>query len=338
MVANTNILLTGGAGYIGSHTAIPLILSGKNIFLLDNFSNSNSDVICSLEKITSSKINFIEGDIRDINFISYIIKKNNIDAVIHFAGLKSVAESSLNPLKYYDNNLNGAINLLEAMKINNLKKIIFSSSATVYGEPKYLPYDESHPTNPINPYGRTKLYIEEVLKDLAKSDPDWSIICLRYFNPVGAHDSGLIGENPKNIPNNLMPYILDVATGKQPYLRVFGADYATHDGTGIRDYIHVMDLAEGHLLALAKLNSYKGCISINLGTGIGLSVLDILKSFHEICGYKIPYQIKERRQGDLAEYYASPKKAQTFLGWKAKKTIFDICKSSWVWANKLSKK
>ncbi len=326
-----NILLTGGTGYIGSHTAVVLIEAGHNVVLFDNLSNSRHDVVDRLEKITNQSLTFVEGDIRDSSLLSKTIKDFQIDAVIHFAGLKAVAESVLDPLKYYDNNVVGTIKLLEAMQENNVTKIVFSSSATVYGDPKYLPYDEDHATNPINPYGRTKLYIENLLHDLANANPEWSIGCLRYFNPVGAHDSGLIGENPKGTPNNLMPYILGVALGKYPYVRVFGDDYPTHDGTGVRDYIHVMDLADGHNLALKVLSQRKGWNVFNLGTGKGYSVLDLLHCFESVNKIKLPYKIEKRRDGDLAAYYASASKAEDFLGWKANKTLGEICKSSWNW-------
>jgi len=329
-----NILLTGGTGYIGSHTAVVLIEAGHKVVLFDNLSNSRRDVVNRLESITNQSLTFVEGDIRDSSLLSKAIKDFQVEAVIHFAGLKAVAESLLDPLRYYDNNVVGTIKLLEAMQKNNVTKIVFSSSATVYGDPKYLPYDEEHATSPINPYGRTKLYIENLLYDLANSNPDWSVGCLRYFNPVGAHESGLIGENPKGIPCNLMPYILEVAAGKYPYIKVFGNDYPTHDGTGVRDYIHVTDLADGHNLALKVLSQKKGWNVFNLGTGKGYSVLDLINCFENVNKIKLPYKFEKRRDGDLAEYYASATKAEDFLGWKANKTLGDICKSSWNWVVK----
>lgn len=327
-----NILLTGGTGYIGSHTAVVLVEAGHKVVLFDNLSNSRRDVVERLERITNQSIPFVEGDIRDGLLLSKTIEDFQIDTVIHFAGIKAVAESVSNPLKYYDNNVVGTIKLLEAMKKNNVTKIVFSSSATVYGEPKYLPYDEEHPTNPINPYGRTKLYIENLLHDLANANPEWSVVCLRYFNPVGAHESGLIGENPKDIPNNLMPYILEVAAGKYPYIKVFGNDYPTHDGTGVRDYIHVMDLADGHKLALKVLLQKKGWNAFNLGSGKGCSVLDLLNCFENVNKIKLPYKFEKRRDGDLPAYYASATKAEIFLGWKANKTLAEICISSFRWS------
>lgn len=326
-----NVLLTGGTGYIGSHATVALIEAGFNVVLLDNLSNSQRDVVDRLKKITLKKIRFIEADVRDKHLVSSALKEYKIDAVIHFAGLKAVSESVSDPLKYYDNNVVGTIKLLEAMREVGIKKLVFSSSATVYGEPQYLPYDEGHPTSAINPYGSTKLHIEGLLKDLTDSDKAWSVGILRYFNPIGAHDSGLIGEDPQGIPNNLMPYILDVAAGIYPYVRVFGDDYPTHDGTGVRDYIHVMDLAGGHLSALQFLIKNHGWHAFNLGSGNGVSVLDIIRTFNRINNLHVEYQILPRRTGDLPEYFASADKAANMLGWKASRTLEDMCKSAWNW-------
>lgn len=324
-----NVLLTGGAGYIGSHTAAVLAAAGHSITILDNFSNSNKSVVGALEKLTVQPINWIEGDILDTRLVENALGDYKIDAVIHFAGLKAVGESERNPLKYYQNNVCGTLSLLEAMKNINLKQLVFSSSATVYGIPQYLPYDENHPLDPINPYGRTKFQIEQILQDVAKSDEDWRIIALRYFNPVGAHTSGLIAENPCGIPNNLMPYIVKVAHGDLPELKIFGNDYPTPDGTGIRDYIHVMDLAEGHVASLEYLDKFKGFDVFNLGSGLGISVLELVLAFEKVCGIKIKYRYAARRKGDLAAYYANPARANKILNWNAKRTLYDIVKSSW---------
>ncbi len=324
-----NVLLTGGAGYIGSHTAAALAAAGHSITILDNFSNSNKSVVSALEKLIVQPINWIEGDILDTRLVENALGDYKIDAVIHFAGLKAVGESEKNPLKYYQNNVCGTLSLLEAMKNINLKQLVFSSSATVYGIPQYLPYDESHPLIPINPYGRTKFQIEQILQDIAISDKDWRIIALRYFNPVGAHESGWIGENPKGIPNNLMPYLVKVARGDLPELKIFGNDYPTKDGTGIRDYIHVMDLAEGHVASLEYLDKFKGFDVFNLGTGMGISVLEMVLAFEKMLGMKIKYRYVARRQGDLATYYANPARANKILNWNSKRTLYDIVKSSW---------
>ena len=324
-----NILLTGGIGYIGSHAAATLIEAGQDVVLFDNLSNSDASVHNRLEKITNKKISFVEGDIRDFELISKTLKQYEIEAVMHFAGLKAVGESVQNPLHYYDNNVGGAMSLICAMQENSIKKIVFSSSASVYGEPEYLPYDEKHPTNPINPYGRTKLFIEEILRDVVVSDSDWSVAILRYFNPVGAHESGLIGESPKGIPNNLMPYIVKVASGELDKLKVFGNDYETRDGTGERDYIHVMDLAEGHLAALNFLKEYKGWHAINLGGGQSTTVLELINTFEKINHKKIPYEVVARREGDLPAYYAKPDLANKILHWKTKRTLESMCESAW---------
>jgi UDP-glucose 4-epimerase len=328
-----NILLTGGAGYIGSHTAVALMQSGHQVILYDNFCNSKPDVIPRLEKITGKPMTLVQGDIRDTALLTQTIRAHKIEAVIHFAGLKAVGESVAMPIEYYANNVQGTVSLLEAMKANNLKTLVFSSSATVYGDPQYLPIDEAHPTSATNPYGRSKLHIEEILADVAKSDASWHIACLRYFNPVGAHESGLIGEDPNGIPNNLMPYISQVATGKLPYLNIYGNDYPTVDGTGVRDFIHVMDLAEGHEQALNFLRQQSGWHAINLGTGQGNSVLQLVKAFEAASGKSVPYKIAPRRQGDIAACYAKADKAKTLMGWQAKRNIDEMCRSNWRWQN-----
>ena len=316
-------------GYIGSHTAVTLIEAGYEVTLFDNLSNSDLSVLKSLEKILNKKIPFIEGDIRDSETLSKTFKKNKIDTVMHFAGLKAVGESVQDPARYYDNNVGGSISLIRAMQENAIKKIVFSSSATVYGAPQYLPYDEDHPTNPINPYGRTKLFIEEILRDVAASDPAWSVAILRYFNPVGSHESGLIGESPKGIPNNLMPYMVKVASGELEKLKVFGNDYETRDGTGERDYIHVMDLAEGHLAALGFLKEHKGWHATNLGSGKSTTVLELINTFEKINHKKIPYDVVARREGDLPTYFAKPDLANKTLHWKTKRTLDSMCESAW---------
>lgn len=326
-----NILLMGGAGYIGSHTAVVLIEAGHRVVLYDNFCNSHADVVQRLEKITGKPITFIEGDIRDTALLSQTIKTHEINAVVHFAGLKAVGESVAKPIDYYANNVQGTVSLLQAMQATDVKTLVFSSSATVYGDPQYLPIDEEHPTSATNPYGRSKLHIEDMLADVAKSDADWRIACLRYFNPVGAHESGLIGEDPNGIPNNLMPYVAQVATGKLPHLNIFGNDYPTPDGTGVRDYIHVMDLAEGHLAALNFLRHQTGSHAINLGTGQGYSVLEMVKAFEAASGKPVPYQIAPRRPGDIASCYAKADKAAKQLGWRANRALEDMCVSTWHW-------
>jgi UDP-glucose 4-epimerase len=323
------LLLTGGAGYIGSHAAIHLACAGHDIVILDNFSNSKPESISNLSKIIQKPLIFYEGDIRDNSLLLKIFRDHKIEAVIHFAGFKAVAESVKNPLDYFNNNVCGTITLLQAMQSLNIKTIIFSSSATIYGDPQYLPLDESHPLNAINPYGRTKIYIEEILADLAISDRDWKIMSLRYFNPIGAHDSGLIGESPKAVPNNLMPYILEVAKGGLSQVKIYGDDYQTPDGTGVRDYIHVMDLVEGHMAALLFLNNHSGFHAINLGTGKGYSVKEIIDTFSRVTHTKVPYEIVGRRDGDVAIAYASADKAKTLLGWQAKKDLKEMCLSAW---------
>jgi len=323
------ILLTGGLGFIGSHTAVVLVEQGHDVVLLDNLCNSQIGTLKNLATITGQSIPFYEKDVRDTQAVQKILLEHHIEVVIHFAGLKSVAESAQDPLKYYDNNVSGSIALLEAMKLAKVYQLIFSSSATVYGEPQYLPYDEAHPTVPMNTYGKTKLQVEEILQDLAKSNPEWSIACLRYFNPVGAHESGLIGELPNGVPNNLMPYVCQVASKKLPHINIFGDDYETKDGTGERDYIHVMDLAEGHAATLGWLTQQKGCEAINLGTGLPYSVYDLISAFEQAAQCEIPRQVQGRRAGDLPIYYAQAKKAKVILGWQAQRDLQMMCDSAW---------
>jgi len=328
-----NILLTGGTGYIGSHTAIKLLDQGHSVVLFDNLTNSKKSVIRKLERITQSHFEFVYGDISDKELLRETCLKYNIQCVIHLAGFKAVGESVDNPIKYYINNVTGTICLLEVMNSLQIKNLIFSSSATVYGHPKYLPIDETHPTIGVNPYGQSKLFVEHILRDLtvAKSDSlDWNIISLRYFNPVGAHPSGLLGEDPNDEPNNLMPIIAKVAIGKNQYINIFGSDYDTPDGTGVRDYIHVEDLAEGHLSAVNYLSKCKGFEVFNLGTGIGYSVLDIISAYEKASNVKISFKYAARRPGDTASCYASPLKANQKLNWKAKHSLSDMCQSDWL--------
>ncbi len=325
------VLVTGGAGYIGSHTCISLIEAGYELVVFDNFCNSSKESINRVEKIINKKINLYEGDIRNKDDLQAVFDNYNIDSVIHFAGLKAVGESVKTPLKYYDNNITGTITLCEVMQKNNCKNIVFSSSATVYGDPHTTPIKEDFPLSPTNPYGRTKLYIEEILRDLYTSDNDWKIVILRYFNPVGAHISGTIGEDPNGIPNNLMPFISQTAINKQEFLSVFGGDYDTKDGTGVRDYIHVVDLAQGHVKALDKLPQLKSVLTVNLGTGNGYSVLEMIKAFEKASQKNIPYKIVQRREGDIAECFADPSYALEALNWKAEKTIDQMCEDTWRW-------
>ena len=333
-----NILLTGGLGYIASHVATILVSNGHQIYLLDNLSNSDIDVLVRLEKIVGYSIPFFHEDVRNRGAVEKILADNQINAVMHFAGLKAVGESSQLPLQYYDNNVAGTIALLEAMQAINVFTLVFSSSATVYGEPLYLPYDEDHPKNPTNPYGQTKLMVEKILHDLASSNGQWSIACLRYFNPVGAHESGLIGENPNGIPNNLMPFVARVASRGLDCLNIFGNDYDTRDGTGERDYIHIQDLAEGHLAALEYLWEHHGWHAINLGSGSATSVLEMITAFEGASGQKIPYQFSERRPGDLAACYAKADKAADLLQWKTRRTVDQMCSSAWNFQMQLQKK
>ena len=332
------ILITGGAGYIATHTLVELKKANFDFVVYDNLSNSSKEALKRVKKITGAKVKFVKGDIRDKKALRKVFKKYSIDSVIHFAGLKAVGESVAKPLKYYDNNVVGTIKLLEVMREFDCKKIVFSSSATVYGNPKSCPIDESFDVGATtNPYGTSKYMIERILEDLYISDNSFKIAILRYFNPVGAHESGLIGENPNGIPNNLMPYISQVAVGKLKELSVFGSDYETKDGTGVRDYIHVVDLANAHVKAIEYLNSenYNFINSkINIGTGTGYSVLDMIKAFEKASGQKIPYKLVPRRAGDIATCYSNPQKAKEILGWEAKHNLEDMCKSSWNWQSK----
>ncbi len=328
------VLVTGGAGYIGSHTTVELLNAGHEVVCIDNFMNSKFEAVKRVEKITGKSVKFYEGDIRDRVILDKIFTENKIDAVINFAGLKAVGESCAKPLEYYENNIEGMLVLAFAMRDHNVKKLVFSSSATVYGKPESVPIREDFPLSTSNPYGSTKLFIEYILKDLYKADPSFNIAILRYFNPVGAHESGLIGEDPKGIPNNLCPYITQVAVGKREYLGVFGDDYDTPDGTGVRDYIHVVDLAKGHVLAVNKLTENPGLLIVNLGTGQGYSVLDMVKGFEKATGKPIPYKIMPRRPGDIDECYADPAYAFEVLGFKAEKTIDDMCRDAMNWQTK----
>lgn len=328
------ILVTGGAGFIASHTNVELLNAGYEVVVIDNLINSSSESIHRVEKLTNKKITFYKEDIRNENALDAIFAKENIDSVIHFAGLKAVGESCEKPLEYFDNNLCGTIYLLKTMKKYGVKSLVFSSSATVYGLPDTVPITEDFPLSVSNPYGRTKLMIEDMLRDIYQSDTEWDIVLLRYFNPIGAHESGEIGENPNGIPNNLLPYVAKVAAGQLEYVRVFGNDYDTPDGTGVRDYIHVVDLALGHIKSLEKLQKHPGLVTYNLGTGIGYSVLDIIHNFEKACGKKIPYKIVERRPGDIDICYADPGKAKTELGWEAKRNIDKMCEDAWRWQTK----
>lgn len=325
------ILLTGGAGYIGSHTCVLLLQAGYNVIVIDNLSNSDTEVFRRIKKITGKKPEFIHADIRDESALNNIFAQYDIYAVIHFAGLKAVGESVEKPLLYYRNNVEGSLCLLEQMNKHNVKKIIFSSSATVYGTPASLPITEDFPLSAASPYGQSKLMVEQILKDISFSDKDWHVVLLRYFNPVGAHESGLIGEDPNSIPGNLMPYIAQVAIGKLPHINVFGGDYLTHDGTGVRDYIHVVDLASGHIKALNVIDNDESCQIYNLGTGSGYSVLDVIKTFSNISGREIPYKITDRRAGDIAEYYADPGLSEKILNWKTKFGLKEMIRDHWNW-------
>lgn len=324
------VLVTGGAGYIASHTNIVLLEAGHDVVVVDNFCNSNEESINRVEEITGKKISFYEADVRDKDALRAIFKEEGIDAVIHFAGLKAVGESCAKPLLYYDNNIGSTLALIEVMEEFDVKKIVFSSSATVYGTPERLPLDEECHLSTTNPYGSTKLMIEDIFRDIYKADNSWHISLLRYFNPVGAHPSGKIGEDPKGIPNNLMPFVAQVAIGRLPHVNVFGDDYDTPDGTGVRDYIHVVDLARAHLAALDNIEKF-GCEAINVGTGVGYSVLDMVKAFSKACGHDIPYRIAPRRAGDIASCYASPSKAKELLGWQALYNLDDMCRDLWNW-------
>lgn len=327
-----SILVTGGAGYIGSHTTLALLEAGYDVIVLDNLANSSLESLRRVERICAKAATFIEGDIRDRELLDSIFARNSIQAVLHFAGLKAVGESVQQPLAYYENNVSGSLVLFQAMAAAQVFNLVFSSSATVYGEPDQMPISEDCPTGtPTNPYGRSKLMIEEILADLSLSESRWSIALLRYFNPVGAHPSGLIGEDPNGIPNNLLPYISQVAVGKLQQLSVYGNDYPTPDGTGVRDYIHVVDLAEGHLKALAAISSSQGVYIWNLGTGQGYSVLQMLAAFEQAAGVVVPYAIVPRRRGDIAECWANPKKAAQELGWTAQHSLEDMMRDTWRW-------
>lgn len=325
------VLVTGGAGYIGSHAVVELIAAGHEVVILDNLSNAKPMAVRRVSEITQREIPFVRGDVRDREALRRLFAAHDFDAVMHFAGLKAVGESVEKPLAYYDNNVTGSLTLFEVMAETGCKAIIFSSSATVYGDPVRVPIDEDFPTSATNPYGRSKLMIEEMLRDLAASDPDWRVVLLRYFNPVGAHVSGMIGEDPNGIPNNLVPFIAQVAIGRLPRLRVFGGDWPTRDGTGVRDYIHVVDLAKGHVAALDHLERRKGAGIFNLGTGRGYSVLEMIAAFAAASDREIPYEIVERRPGDIAECYADPDRAARELGWRAERSLAEMCADSWRW-------
>ena len=327
-----NILVTGGAGYIGSHTCVELLESGYTPIVIDNLCNSNAKCLDRVEELTGKKVTFYEGDVRDEALLRKIFSEHQIDSVIHFAGLKAVGESVAQPWRYYDNNLNSTLVLTKVMGEFGCKKIIFSSSATVYTADNEMPLRETSRTGGCtNPYGWTKYMTEQILSGMAFADKEWSVVLLRYFNPIGAHESGRIGEDPRGIPNNLMPYITQVAIGRREYLSIYGNDYDTHDGTGVRDYIHVVDLAKGHVAAVNYAAGNQGCEVFNLGTGIGYSVLDMVKAFNEANGLELPYKIVERRPGDVTVLYADPVKSATVLGWKAEKNLQDMCRDSWNW-------
>ena len=327
-----NVLVTGGAGYIGSHTCLELLESGYGVIVIDNLCNSNRSSLNRVQQLTGKSLTFNEGDVRDEALLKKIFAEHEIGCVIHFAGLKAVGESVAKPWEYYDNNLNSTLVLTKVMKEVGMKNIIFSSSATVYTADNEMPLKETSRTgNCTNPYGWTKYMTEQILSGMAHAEPDWSIVLLRYFNPIGAHESGRIGEDPRGIPNNLMPYITQVAVGRREKLSVYGNDYDTHDGTGVRDYIHVVDLAKGHVAAVKFACEHKGCEVFNLGTGSGYSVLDMVKAFRDVNEVALPYQIVERRPGDIATCYADPSKSEQLLGWKAEKSLEDMCRDSWNW-------
>lgn len=327
------VLVTGGAGYIGSHTCLELLATGAVVTVLDNLSNSTLEGLRRVEQLAGRSLSFVRGDLRDAKLIGNVIREGRFDAVIHFAGLKAVGESVAAPLNYYDNNVAGTLTLLNAMRSAAVHRLVFSSSATVYGDPKVLPIGEGAELSATNPYGRSKLMVEEILADLQAAEPAWQIARLRYFNPVGAHASGIIGEDPQGIPNNLMPFISQVACGRRQKLSVFGGDYPTVDGTGVRDYIHVVDLAKGHLAALKYLQSlHQGeVVTVNLGTGRGASVLEVIRAFEEASGHRIPYEIVARRPGDVAACYADPSRAERLFNWRAERTLTEMCRDTWSW-------
>lgn len=331
-----NVLLTGGCGYIGSHVAVVLMSAGHEAVLVDNLSNSHQTIVDKVAEIVGRSPAFYQGDVGEVAFVRNIIRRHRIDAVIHLAGFKSVGESVQQPLMYYQNNVCGALGLLQAMEAESISNIVFSSSATIYGDPQYLPVNEAHPKHVINAYGRSKLHIEDMLRDICISRPSLGAVCLRYFNPVGSHQSGLIGDHPRGIPNNLMPYVVQVACGERGFLNVFGADYPTPDGTGVRDYIHVMDLAEGHMAALNYLSSNSGWHAFNLGTGRGYSVLEMIRAFERQSGRTVPYRLVARREGDVACSYADVQAATFELNWKATRSLEDMCSSSWLFQSRLS--
>lgn len=330
-----NVLLTGGCGYIGSHVAVVLMSAGHHVAILDDLSNSDRNVVERISEIAGKSPAFYCGDVGDAGLVRDIIRRNSIDSVIHLAGFKSVGESVQEPLKYYQNNICGALGLLQAMEAESVSRLVFSSSATIYGDPRYLPVDEAHPQHVINAYGRSKLHIEDMLRDVCAARPSLGAVCLRYFNPVGAHSSGLIGDRPRGIPNNLMPYVVQVASGELERLKVFGGDYPTADGTGVRDYIHVMDLAEGHVAALDYLSSNSGWHAFNLGTGRGYSVLEMIRAFEAQSGRSIPFEITGRRQGDVACSYADIRSAAQELNWQATRSLEDMCSSAWAFQSRL---
>ena len=327
----TNILVTGGAGYIGSHTCVELLGAGMDVTVFDNFCNSSPEALRRVERIAGRPLTLVRGDIRDRAALSEALRASGAQAVIHFAGLKAVGESVAKPVEYYDNNVVGTLRLIESMRECDIRTLVFSSSATVYGDPQRLPLTEDHPLSATNPYGRSKLMIEDILRDLHRSDATWRLGLLRYFNPAGAHESGLIGEDPMGIPNNLMPFVAQVAAGRREFLSVWGDDYPTVDGTGVRDYIHVVDLARGHVKALERLRAHAGCITVNLGTGTGYSVLEMVRAFEKTSGRPIPYRVAARRPGDIASCFADPTLASELLGWRAERDLEAMCADGWRW-------
>jgi len=325
------ILVTGGAGYIGSHTCVEVLAAGHDAVVIDNLQNSASEAVERVSHLAGRPLAFVHADIRDDDALDRVFAQHPISAVLHFAGLKAVGESVAKPVEYYDNNVVGSLRLLQAMSRHDVRQIVFSSSATVYGQPREIPIREDAPFNPASPYGHTKVMIEQILRDVAEAQPSWRVAILRYFNPVGAHESGLIGEDPRGIPNNLMPYISQVAVGKQEFLSVWGSDYETLDGTGVRDYIHVVDLAKGHVAALNKLQEASGVVTYNLGTGRGHTVLEVVRAFEQASGRSIPFRLAARRPGDVAICYADPRKAEAELHWTAEKGLLEMCRDSWRW-------